>query len=63
MKVSSILILVLCFLSLDLYAQVTQEWVARYNGPGNNFEDVSSMTIDDSGNVYNWPESGSWNLL
>lgn len=52
MKVSSILILVLCFLSLDLYAQVTQEWVARYNGPGNNFEDVSSMTIDDSGNVY-----------
>ena len=54
MKVSNIVILivVLCFLSLDLFAQVTQEWVARYNGPGNNFEDVSSMAVDDSGNVY-----------
>ncbi|MBK7631989.1 MAG: SBBP repeat-containing protein [Ignavibacteriales bacterium] len=54
MKISKIVILivVLCFLSLDLFAQVTQEWVVRYNGPGNNFEDVSSMAVDDSGNVY-----------
>ena len=54
MKASKIVILivVLCFLSLDLYAQVTQEWVARYNGPGNNFDNVSSIAVDDSGNVY-----------
>ena len=54
MKVSKIVILIaaLSFLSLDLSAQVAQEWVARYNGPGSNFEDVSSMAVDDSGNVY-----------
>lgn len=54
MKVSKIVILavMLCFLSLDLCAQVMQEWVARYNGPGNNFDNVSSMAVDDSGNVY-----------
>ena len=54
MKVSNIVILIvlLCFLSLDLSAQVTQEWVARYNGPNNNFEYAYSMAVDDSGNVY-----------
>ena len=54
MKVSKIVILIVmfCSLSLDVFAQVTQEWVARYNGPGNNFEDVTSMAVDDSGNVY-----------
>ena len=30
----------------------TQEWVARYNGLGNNSDVVSGMAIDGSGNTY-----------
>ena len=30
----------------------TQDWVARYNGPGNDSDVVSSMALDGSGNTY-----------
>ncbi len=33
-------------------AQVTQEWVARYNGPGNNTDIAYSLVVDGLGNVY-----------
>ncbi|MCX6641413.1 MAG: SBBP repeat-containing protein [bacterium] len=29
-----------------------QEWVARYNGPGNNLDYTISLAVDGSGNVY-----------
>jgi hypothetical protein len=29
-----------------------QQWAARYNGPGNDVDEVSSLVIDGSGNVY-----------
>jgi len=29
-----------------------QQWVQTYNGPGNVFDEASSITIDGSGNVY-----------
>jgi len=29
-----------------------QQWVQRYNGPGNSYDDASSLVLDGSGNVY-----------
>lgn len=29
-----------------------QQWVARYNGPANGDDEVESLVLDDSGNVY-----------
>jgi hypothetical protein len=39
-------------LYINLPAQVTQEWVQRYNGTGNSFDIVSKLDIDLSGNIY-----------
>jgi len=35
-----------------LFGQVTQEWVAIYNGTGNLDDQAYSITVDDSGNAY-----------
>lgn len=36
-------------------------WAVRYNGPGNNLDYASAITIDDDGNIYvtGWSRSGS----
>jgi len=34
------------------YGQVSQEWVQRYSGLGNNDDEANSVAIDGSGNVY-----------
>ena len=34
------------------FSQVTEEWIARYNGPGSFDDDATALTIDNSGNVY-----------
>ncbi|MBS1550542.1 MAG: SBBP repeat-containing protein [Bacteroidetes bacterium] len=33
-------------------SQVTQQWVARYNGSGNTADIPSTMVLDNSGNIY-----------
>jgi len=40
------------FLSTNLFAQVTLEWVSLYNGTGNYEDNARSIAIDGSGNVY-----------
>ena len=45
-----IIILIVVFNSAT--AQVTQEWVSRYNGTGNSADEASSLAVDGSGNVY-----------
>jgi uncharacterized delta-60 repeat protein len=47
------LLLTLCILPCRLLAvDVIEEWVARYNGPGNYDDNATAMVVDDSGNVY-----------
>src|SRR6476646_482681 len=36
----------------DPAASVYQAWVAHYNGPGDDGDDVVAMAADESGNVY-----------
>jgi hypothetical protein len=36
----------------NIFAQVTEQWVARYDGKGKEFNDTHAITISDSGYVY-----------
>ena len=38
--------------SLALAGGVYEAWVARYDGPGNNYDQASAIGVDNSGNVY-----------
>ena len=42
-----ILTLTIFLLALQVNAQVTQEWAARYNGPGNYIDDAKAIAIDN----------------
>lgn len=41
-----------CVLVSSGVAQVVQDWVERYNGPGNFSDAVADMAVDSAGNVY-----------
>jgi hypothetical protein len=48
-------------------AQVTEEWAARYNSPGNGFDYVNALFVDPKGNVYvtgnSGPEGGPYDYV
>ncbi|TET23124.1 MAG: hypothetical protein E3J71_03640, partial [Candidatus Stahlbacteria bacterium] len=37
---------------VGLSAQVTEEWVARYDGPASSWDEARAIAVDGSGNVY-----------
>ncbi|MBE0433897.1 SBBP repeat-containing protein, partial [candidate division WOR-3 bacterium] len=47
------LYVMLClFNTAVLFAQVDTAWVGRYNGPGNDYDEATSLAVDEQGNVY-----------
>ncbi|MCX6639342.1 MAG: SBBP repeat-containing protein [bacterium] len=50
--ISALVLLLIGVGVTPLCAQVTEEWVAIYNGPLNNADGATSLAVDGSGNVY-----------
>jgi hypothetical protein len=43
---------VVLLLNIPAFGQVNISWLRTYNGPGNTYDEASSITIDGSNNVY-----------
>jgi len=49
---ASLVVMALFLIATTLAAQVTEEWVARYDGPANEYDGAYAIAIDGAGNVY-----------
>ena len=45
-------VLMIFAINSNLFAQVEQEWVKGFNGPGNGDDLIRDMVVDNNGNVY-----------
>src|SRR5574341_190918 len=53
MKMKKAIFFLSVFLSyVPVLAQVDTAWVRRYNGPGNDDDEATALSIDDSGDIY-----------
>lgn len=52
MKTKLAYLLLLLLIPAGASAQVTQQWAALYNGPGNGRNTATSIAVDSGGNVY-----------
>lgn len=52
MKRIGIFLCLLFFYATSVHAQVTQQWVSRYNGPGNGVDQATAIAVDGFGNSY-----------
>ena len=51
-KTLLVIFTLLFFFTEDVYSQVVEEWVSRYNGLGNGSDTPRTIAVDDSSNVY-----------
>ena len=46
------LVIINLYFVINISSQVKEEWVVRYNGPGNDWDSALAIALDSSGNVY-----------
>lgn len=55
------------YVTIKYDATGTEQWICRYNGPGNGWDEPVALELDGSGNVYvtgfSWSSAGNYDYL